>query len=777
MTITTTGLRPSREAQRRSPAAGHGQRRPPRAESERWVRRRVGLVWALLVLNALTWYSGVSAIHVPNIIGKGITQGALPLALVLAVSVNRRLVIRPNVFLCLLSLLLFGAILDALMPQYFGTVYRTVRLLEFICALWLLTPWWGRRDMLLLRCHLTMIGTLLVTVILGIFVSPGDALVQGRLTGALWPVPPTQVAHYAAVATGLILLMWLCGRIRGWRVFAVLIALLMILILTHTRTALLGLVVGLVVAGLSLAKQNARIRKVYITAGIVAAVAVATLSGFIVSWLARGEGTKELTDLTGRTVVWSGVLGIPRNTFQMIFGSGLSNSSYQGLPIDSNWLSSYDELGLFGVSVCIAVFVYLLVHAYFQPASMERALALFLVVYCLMASFTETGITDASTYMLEVTLAASLLVPARTWSTLGRWRPTRVTATASAHPAPDTTGTVPGIAPKADHEQETSLDLAADFDLEAALLLGAGLEAETAYQPATRPEPIAASGEETDLEPEAELTVEGELTVEPVPEPTTEAEAEATAEAELTAEPEPTAEAGPTAEPELAWEPEQATETEPAADTETAAEPEPAADSEPETELELAVDSWLARYFEQEAEHAPAATPEPESELEPELDPEPELALEAEPEPEAERRPNTEPVLTTEPEPAEKPAPQPNPWLVAYLEHQAATSQAAAEDSSVGTAPDPEPDYEFGTDLELGADFWRAVEPGPEPAVEAAPTAELAPETDLEQEPDLVATASFRAVTDLDPETELKSQGEPEPAADVDNEADPEQNA
>jgi hypothetical protein len=50
---------------------------------------------------------------------------------------------------------------------------------------------------------------------------------------------------------------------------------------------------------------------------------------------------------------------------------------------------------------------------------MERALALFLVVYCLVASFTETSITDVSPYLLEVTLAASMLVPpAMKWRTV-----------------------------------------------------------------------------------------------------------------------------------------------------------------------------------------------------------------------------------------------------------------------------------------------------------------------------------------------------------------------
>jgi hypothetical protein len=139
-----------------------------------------------------------------------------------------------------------------------------------------------------------------------------------------------------------------------------------------------------------------------------------TLSGVLVSWLARGEGTKELTDLTGRTAVWGPLLAFPRDKFQEIFGFGLSNDSFNGLPIDSNWLASYQSQGLFGVVVCATMLIFLLTLAYFQPRGVQRALALFLVTYCLIASFTEVGFTDASPYLLELTLAASLLIPPAT---------------------------------------------------------------------------------------------------------------------------------------------------------------------------------------------------------------------------------------------------------------------------------------------------------------------------------------------------------------------------
>ena len=136
-----------------------------------------------------------------------------------------------------------------------------------------------------------------------------------------------------------------------------------------------------------------------------------TLSGFITTWLARGEGSQELTDLTGRTTVWSALVTVPRDRFQVLFGMGLSNKSFNGLPIDSNWLASYNDQGLFGVAICATILLFLLVKAYFQPRGVQRALALFLVTYCLLASFTEVGFTDVSPYLLELTLAASLLVP------------------------------------------------------------------------------------------------------------------------------------------------------------------------------------------------------------------------------------------------------------------------------------------------------------------------------------------------------------------------------
>ena len=110
------------------------------------------------------------------------------------------------------------------------------------------------------------------------------------------------------------------------------------------------MVAGILVAGLSLFVARPGCASCSRPPASSLALVVMTLSGVVTTWLARGEGTQQLTSLTGRTTVWSAVVNIPRDKFQVIFGFGLSNKSFNGLPIDSNWLASYLDQGLFGVT-------------------------------------------------------------------------------------------------------------------------------------------------------------------------------------------------------------------------------------------------------------------------------------------------------------------------------------------------------------------------------------------------------------------------------------------
>jgi hypothetical protein len=386
---------------------------------ERSIRRQVLIIWVLLLVNVIPFYKGTwnglpLIVSIPSIVGKGITQGSLPLALLLALRVNPKRLIRPNVFLCLLFSLCIAAVIANVDPtagHFTSTAYRTVRLTMFVATFWLLTPWWGRRDLLLVRVHLKALWLVVATVLAGLAVAPSRALAQGRLSGEFWPITPVQVSDFTAVLLGLIVVMWFCGELsRSATLWGAAISATMLL-MTHTRTEIIALVAGIFVAGMRMFGTESRVRKLFAYVGAVVSLGVTVFSGVLTTWLARGQDTSELTKLTGRTVVWSEVLNAPRDRFQVIFGYGLSNKGFDGLPIDSNWLAAYYDLGLAGVAICAACLLFVFVSGFMQPRSPRAAIALFMVTYLAVTSFTETGLSDASEYMLELVMAASLLLP------------------------------------------------------------------------------------------------------------------------------------------------------------------------------------------------------------------------------------------------------------------------------------------------------------------------------------------------------------------------------
>jgi hypothetical protein len=379
------------------------------------------VVWALLFFNVLSFSVQPIILPIPHFIGQALTQGALVLAFALALTVNPKVRIRPNLLLGLYSVLAVTTLMMSVRFVSLGTVYRSTRLVGFLAVIWLLTPWFGRRDRLLLRTQITFLVAVLVSVSLGLLLSPHKAYVLNagarRLTGALWPMPATQVGHYMAELTGLALLLWVCGIWTRRRGLMVVIPAGFALLLTHTRTALLAMVVALAVAGLSLLTGSRRVRKVFTTCVLLGVTVLLPLSPLVTSWLTRGESNTEVTNLSGRTLAWAQVLSEPRPDTNKLLGSGLTNSSVvgaqdqaaDGLPIDSGWISTYQNQGLVGDIIEGVIFLTLLLTALIAPRGPSRAIALFLIIYCLIASFAETGMGDASTYVMDLALAASLL--------------------------------------------------------------------------------------------------------------------------------------------------------------------------------------------------------------------------------------------------------------------------------------------------------------------------------------------------------------------------------
>ncbi|MFH8453245.1 O-antigen ligase domain-containing protein [Streptomyces fungicidicus] len=380
--------------------------------------KAVGTAWGLLVLNTLGSAGAETIVPLPRSLIQMVTMGALAAAFVLALAVNLRLRVRPSAFLLLLTLLLVPSVISSAdLESGFGALFRCARLALFVGTLWLLSRWWDGGPGFV-RHHIRMYFLVLCSVAAGLVVSPGAAMPElygGRLVGALWPLTPPQIGQYAAVITGLSVLLLLGGRTDRRSAALVALPALVLLALTHTRTATLGLLTGLILAIGSLVLTSAAARRFFTWAVACAAVAAVGFGSVLQAWFLRGQSQENFTSLTGRAKVWDALLAAPRTTSEYVFGAGLGDKSFGGLPIDNSWLAVYHEQGLFGVALVAAAVVVLGGVALLRPPSLSRACAIFLISYCAIASYTEAGLGDASPYLLHLTVAASLLAaPAAT---------------------------------------------------------------------------------------------------------------------------------------------------------------------------------------------------------------------------------------------------------------------------------------------------------------------------------------------------------------------------
>lgn len=384
-----------------------------RSRSER-LPRFVLMAWGALVFNVLTPAADGMLIPIPSSVCKLLAQGALVVAMLFALCANFRLVVRPNLYLVLLSVMAVVALSVSLHSEFMiGSTYRALRLIGFVVCLWLLTPWWGRDDLVLLRSHWACLWAMLASVVVGAALAPGKAFaIEGRLGGTLWPTPPPQVAHYSAVVLGTTAILWMCRTITGRHALLATVLSGAILLGTHTRTALLGLVIGLALAGASLFLGQARVRRSSLAALVIGVGGAALFASPVVAWLSRGQTAQDAAQLTGRTKVWTSVSQLTRPLVGDIFGNGLSNKSFDGLPVDSSWVSTFVDLGWVGIALQTSCVFVLLVMVVTHVRGLRRAVALFLISYCVVASITETGLGDASPYILDLVVAASLLVRA-----------------------------------------------------------------------------------------------------------------------------------------------------------------------------------------------------------------------------------------------------------------------------------------------------------------------------------------------------------------------------
>ena len=88
---------------------------------------------------------------------------------------------------------------------------------------------------------------------------------------------------------------------------------------------------------------NARVRRTAVILAGISFVTIALFANELRTWALRGQDNGQVSDLTGRTKVWSAAMSQSRPTFENWFGSGLSSMSFNGLPIDSNWVATFQD--------------------------------------------------------------------------------------------------------------------------------------------------------------------------------------------------------------------------------------------------------------------------------------------------------------------------------------------------------------------------------------------------------------------------------------------------
>ncbi len=341
-----------------------------------------------------------------------VTMGSLVAAFGLALMVNPRVRIRPSAYVLLLSLLLVSsAISSASLESGMGALFRCFRLTLFVGTLWLLSRWWDG-SLTFVRYHIRAYFAVLGSVALGLAVSrarPCPASTADASSARCGPLTPPQIGQYAAVIIGLTALLVIGRRTDRTSAVLVIVPSLVLLALTHTRTATLGLLLGLVLAIGSLILTSAAARRFFSWSVLVSVVAAVGFASALQTWFLRGQSQENFSSLTGRAKVWHALLTAPRSTAEKLFGVGLGDKSFGGLPIDNSWLAVYNEQGLVGVTLVAAFLVVLGGVALLRPPSLARACAIFLISYCAIASYTEAGLGDASPYLLHLALAASLL--------------------------------------------------------------------------------------------------------------------------------------------------------------------------------------------------------------------------------------------------------------------------------------------------------------------------------------------------------------------------------
>ncbi len=387
---------------------------PARAYAAAPGQRRTTIIWFLLVTTTLDW-SGVNAlVRLPGFVEQLLTGALTMLVIALLVQRNLRLKLDFDYFLSS-YVVLFVVSLVPFLAGYagLGSVARSFRFGLVVVAGLLLVESTGERRFSLLDAHYNVVAFLSTFSLLSIPLSPSRAFAEaGRLNGIVLPMAATRLGAVGGVTAGLAVLRCSDAARRRQRDILFVAIGIAVVLLTNTRTALIAFAVSVVFSLVVLARRVPRVRGILALSGVLISVMPLLFSQYAQRWFNRGQSASELTSLTGRRVTWNLVLDFKRTTMQRYFGLGLSNKTVFGRAIDNGWLAIFHTQGFIGIGIVAVLLLVLLGKVGFERDPLARSIALFLVCYSLVSSYSETGIGDVSFYFLGL-LAVDAMVRSR----------------------------------------------------------------------------------------------------------------------------------------------------------------------------------------------------------------------------------------------------------------------------------------------------------------------------------------------------------------------------
>lgn len=376
------------------------------------IRRYATLSWLALLVSILPWsFTQTGRItFIAKRPEQVLVATSLGVAFYFAYKANSRFKLAHAWPVVLYSMLAIIALFPPLGGRAgIGSLFRAVRFLLTLVLLLQLVPVLARDRYIPVRGAFVVMKVTVVSTLVTLAIGLGfDG--EGRLITQLPAFPAPGLAQWTSLFCFLLIFLMLNHSIPVRSGMAWLAASSLCLFLSHSRTPLVAGGAGFVAGLVAMFVSSQRARRFVSWVMFLVPVIALLFGPAVQAWFLRGQDQSQLSTLTGRTKAWAKVYAFPRDMYSRLFGVGLTDKSIEGLPIDSGYLSVYHEQGRVGVFVMTLIFVVFLARIMSRRPSMARAMALFLVVYVLIASYTETGIGDMSGYVLHLIMAMVLVV-------------------------------------------------------------------------------------------------------------------------------------------------------------------------------------------------------------------------------------------------------------------------------------------------------------------------------------------------------------------------------